>query len=736
MREYIVSLKKDVDYDSFWDEIESFSDSDGFVPSRRVEIVNNRDGSLRSCHYELTDDEASVLRNDARVYAVEIPPQQRTDIEIGLRTKTQTGNFTKTTLPTSNFINWGLIRHSFDNNIYGVSNTTTESYVYTNEGTGVDVVIQDTGIEVDHPEFLDSSSVNRVQQINWYTESGLSGTQSANHYRDYHGHGTHVGGTVAGRLYGWAKNAKIYALKVAGLEGTGDSGTGISVTDCFDVIKLWHRNKPIDSTLGRKRPTVVNMSWGYGTLFTNINGGVYRGTPWSGSVKNTDYGMTGSPTGRHPVRIASVDVDIEEMIDEGIIVCIAAGNEYIKVDVPGGLDYDNYYNKIGVGQVYYHRGMSPYSSRAIIVGSMDSDVYDADTDQKSVFSNAGPGIDIFAAGSNIMSSCSNINVFGSSAASYHLNSAYKQANISGTSMATPQVAGITTLFLENNLTATPAQVKGWLKLKATETIYKTNLDDDYTSQRSQWGGDVKVVYSSTVAGEEVLPITGVTFFKGGGGRITNMAMRRVPPRILPDFENYGFEDGIRGWSVLSRRIRLNGNSLIAGFPTPIDPTPNPGGGPGDVLQVSREPSFSYRLETVDKPPSGETQCLRLTMGIPRVGLVPPGAIMYGPAVCSEFSVPFAVGDTVKFWWKALAGGDAYNVYSYLVNQDTGSIIQLLDVTGPNVNQGTSWAEISKVIQQGQEGNYAFVFIAGSWDSTFGTVIGGELLLDNITIVKA
>jgi hypothetical protein len=95
-----------------------------------------------------------------------------------------------------------------------------------------------------------------------------------------------------------------------------------------------------------------------------------------------------------------------------------------------------------------------------------------------------------------------------------------------------------------------------------------------------------------------------------------------------------------------------------------------------------------------------------------------------------------VGDTVKFWWKALAGGDAYNVYSYLVNQDTGSIIQLLDVTGPNVNQGTSWAEISKVIQQGQEGNYAFVFIAGSWDSTFGTVIGGELLLDNITIVKA
>ena len=736
MREYIVSLKKDVDYDSFWNEIESVSDADGFVPSRRVEIVNNRDGSLRSCHYALTDEEAELLKNDPRIYGVEIPPEQRTDIEIGLRTTTQTGNFTKTTSSSSNFINWGLIRHSFDNNIYGTSTTTNQNYVYTNDGTGVDIVIHDTGIQANHPEFFDKFGVSRVQQINWYTASGLTGTQSPNHYRDYHGHGTHVGGTIAGRIYGWAKNAKVYALKVSGLEGTGDSGTGISITDCFDVIKLWHRNKPIDPTIGRKRPTVVNMSWGYGTTFTNINGGDYRGTPWSGSVKNTAYGMTGSPSGRHPVRVASVDVDIEELIDEGVIVCIAAGNEYTKIDIPSGLDYNNYYNKTGVGQVYYHRGMSPYSSEAIIVGSMDSTVYNATTDQKSVFSNAGPGVDIFAAGSNIMSSCSTINEFGGSAASYHLDSNFKQANISGTSMATPQISGIATLFLENNLTATPAQVKGWFASKSTSTIYKTNLDNDYTDQRSQWGGDVKVSWASTAAGSEVTPTTGVSFFKGAGGKISNMAMRRVPPRILETFENYGFEQGIRGWRVLDRRVRLNGNSVIAGFPTPTDPTPNPGGGPGDVLNVSQLPSFSYKLETADKPPSGETQCIRLTMGVPQYGVVPGGAIMYGPAVYSDFSVPFAVGDTVKFWWKALAGSDAYNIYSYLVNQDTGSYIQLLDVTGPNFNQGTNWAEVSRVIASGEQGNYAFVFIAGSWDSTFGTVIGGELLLDNIQIIKA
>ena len=146
---------------------------------------------------------------------------------------------------------------------------TTLPFNYNLTGKGVDVVIQDTGIDVGHIEFTDSNGISRVQQINWFTESGVSGTQSANHYRDYDGHGSHVAGTVAGRTMGWAKDARIYALKVSGLEGSGDGGTGISVSNCFDVIKGWHNNKPIDPNTGYKRPTVVNMSWGYG--YPNVN---------------------------------------------------------------------------------------------------------------------------------------------------------------------------------------------------------------------------------------------------------------------------------------------------------------------------------------------------------------------------------------------------------------------------------------------------------------------------------
>ena len=66
----------------------------------------------------------------------------------------------------------------------------------------------------------------------------------------------------------------------------GSGGSGMPITTSFDAIKLWHRNKPITST-GYKRPTIVNMSWGYGRTFSGITGGNYRGTDWTGTSKRT-----------------------------------------------------------------------------------------------------------------------------------------------------------------------------------------------------------------------------------------------------------------------------------------------------------------------------------------------------------------------------------------------------------------------------------------------------------------
>ena len=500
-KEYIVTLKKSVDYNQFNQEMIA-STGAGDIPDRTVDVANPRPASQRNTHYALTNEEATTLRNDSRVIDVEIPPQDRDDIEIGLKARQAGGNFIKTTSDTGDYINWGLRRCIQDTNPYGESHTCEGDYTYHLDGTGVDVVISDTGLQVDHPEFNDADGYTRVQQINWYTESGISGTQNANHYRDYDGHGTHVGGTAAGITYGWAKNANVYSVKVSGLEGGGDSGTGYSITDCFDVIKEWHNNKGIDPNTGYKRPTIVNMSWGYGAYFDLIIGGRYRGTLWTGSDRREYYGMIGANyfgNYRFVVRVASVDTDIEELTDAGVHVCIAAGNSYQKIDVPAGSDYDNFFTTTSFVNKYYHRGGSPFGDDCIIVGNIDSSARtdSGGVEQKANSSENGPGVSVWAPGTNIMSSTSTNNSF--SDGMYPANENFRICNITGTSMASPQVCGVGALMLQANPHATPAQLKAYIIEHSSSNLYSTGSDTDYDDSRSLHGGYDRIlnnIYSS------------------------------------------------------------------------------------------------------------------------------------------------------------------------------------------------------------------------------------------------
>ena len=491
-KEYIVSLHKNVDYDAFNAEMIA-STGAGAIPNRSAPVANARPGSLRNTHYMLTAEEAASLREDTRVYGVEIPPQDRDDIQIGFNL-TQVGNFNKTTLDRGDFINWGLKRINSASNIYGAGESAVGGYDYTLDGGNVDIVIQDSGLQIDHPEFQDSSGASRVQEINWYTESGLSGTQSSNHYRDYDGHGTHVAGIAVGKTYGFAKGARIYALKVAGLEGTGDSSTGISVTDCFDVIKEWHKAKPVDPSTGYKRPTIVNMSWGYGRSYTSASEINYRGTSYTGAAidsanERLTYGLVpylvSAGTYQTNVRIASVDTDVQEMIDEGIHVVIAAGNRSHKIDVDGGDDYNNYAVLGGV-TTYYHRGSSPFSDGAHLVGNIDSNLNADGKEQKAVSSETGPGVSIYAPGTNIMSATSTTNRWGEDDGPYPGSESYLITNISGTSMAAPQIAGALSLYLDINPGATPAQAKTFLETQAKADLIHTN-SNGYSDYRSLQG---------------------------------------------------------------------------------------------------------------------------------------------------------------------------------------------------------------------------------------------------------
>ena len=637
-KEYTVIANIREDLPTLETEITASSGA-GPIPNRSVNVANPRPGSRIQTHFMLTDDEAEALRADPRVRAVEIPPEQRDDISIGLNA-TQTGIFYRGSGTDSTYVNWGLRRcieaanpylNSGDRveDISGANPPQNVDYEYGIDGTGVDVVIQDSGIDPGHldwkyipgksivietingsgndlrngdvtngieakaqyypdptllqedkfysVEFISSGTSifksdkkfrrddqllseeefclagsgngffigmdtatrtavgslggsliirtpddlgslteaeipNRLRQIDWYTESGVTGTQSANHYRDLDGHGSHCASISAGLLYGWAKGAQIYSQKLSGLETlSGSDGTGISVTDAFDTIRLWHNAK----TDGR--PTVVNMSWGYGATVTgNPTGGTYRGTAWTWDVDYTTRSALHAATGvsenffgggtnhRIPVRVASVDAEVEDMIADGIHVCIAAGNNLHKVDLSTGLDYDNS-STFGGTTRNYHRGSSPYTLDAFMVGNIDSAAQTSNgavdsgiaLDQTSVSTTRGPGVNIFAPGTDIMAATSRDYDTGSyTTTGYPGDATFPIMSIGGTSMASPQVAGVVAQHLQVFPNLTPAEMKTRIYNDTKEVLYTTGSETGYRRiYDSLMGAPNRMLYS-------------------------------------------------------------------------------------------------------------------------------------------------------------------------------------------------------------------------------------------------
>lgn len=498
-REYNVILKPGVDYSAFWYEMETAGQHSAVVPERAVDIVNDRSVMQRQCHYALTDAEATSLRLDPRVLAVEIPPEQQPGLVSDL-CAVQRGNWSPFS-SSSVGLNWGMFR-CVTSEYTNYPQLTNGEFPYQLDGTGVDVVIQDTGCQPDHPEWQDANGVSRFQAINWYTASGVPGTQNPNFYLDYYGHGTHCAGTVAGKTYGWAKNARIYAMHIP-LSSDPGAANGIPISTSFECILGWHLNKPIDPVTGFRRPTVVAASWGTTNTYTSFDGVEYRGQNYGNSV-NTALGMTSYfNDNRFSARNDSYDASVSELADNGIMFVHAAGNNTITADLPGGADYNNNIFDEFLGfeydRRYYQRGMSPSdpSQRSINVGSAAILGFPGNPNNKASYSNTGNFVDLFAPGDDILSAWSNQ---APARTPYPQNPNFQIAYLSGTSMACPQVAGFVAMLYQRWPGASVSFIKSQLinNYTATGVMRASASYTDYTDQISVRGTN-RFLYMNDVA---------------------------------------------------------------------------------------------------------------------------------------------------------------------------------------------------------------------------------------------
>jgi subtilisin family serine protease len=167
--------------------------------------------------------------------------------------------------------------------------------------------------------------------------------------------------------------------------------------------------------------------------------GIIAGMDWIARNGRLPAVANMSIGGLVPQRSASVDQATSNLIASGVTVALAAGN-----GVPNG--------GVGIDACSGSPGGHPL---AITVGATGK------TDARTVWSNYGDCVTFFAPGSGIMSA--------------DFASATGAKSLSGTSMASPHVAGVAALYLELAPGAAPATVKQALFDASTRAVVTTSL---------------------------------------------------------------------------------------------------------------------------------------------------------------------------------------------------------------------------------------------------------------------
>jgi len=240
------------------------------------------------------------------------------------------------------------------------------------------------------------------------------------------------------------------------------------------------------------------------------------------------------------------------------------------------------------------------------------------------------------------------------------------------------------------------------------------LDGTFTDQILQVGADV----------DQSMPITIPS------AQLSTMGAYNVS--TTQQFPNANFNTGvagsnsIEGWTLVNQRVLLDGTSTVAGWPTPIDSTTAPDGG---IESASGSGSFTTQLSASTSSGSGLSVVMASSLGGVTNNPTGSGGVLHGPALYSNTSIALNPGDTITFDWMAQGGSDAFDVFAYILDTQTGHTEQLLNTTGASASYTQPWTTVSHTVTSA--GNYQYVFISGSWDATRGQAAGAQLFVDNI-----
>ncbi|KAF4587192.1 Subtilisin-like proteinase Spm1 [Ophiocordyceps camponoti-floridani] len=169
---------------------------------------------------------------------------------------------------------WGLARISHRKRLnFGTFN----QYIFSaHGGEGVDAYVIDTGCNTEHVDFEGRAKWGKT-------------IPSGDEDEDGNGHGTHCSGTIAGKKYGVAKKANIYAVKVLRSNGSGSMSDVVKGVEFAAVSHAEQVKAAKDGKRKGFKGSVANMSLGGGktrALDAAVNAAVEHGVHFAVAAGN------------------------------------------------------------------------------------------------------------------------------------------------------------------------------------------------------------------------------------------------------------------------------------------------------------------------------------------------------------------------------------------------------------------------------------------------------------------